>query len=310
MRQANLKRRTPSREPQWMNAEPAQRKGGKGVHPTLGLALGGGGARGFAHVPILEAIDELGLSPRIVAGTSIGALIGAAYASGMSGAAIRAYCEELFDRRTEIIKRLFARRNGGLTALWTQTSGNRSSAFSGEGILEALLPDTLPKSFEALKIPFLAVTTDFYEQTQHVLSAGPLIPAIAASSALPGLIRPIELDGRILVDGGFVNPVPFDLLKGEADIIAAIDVSAGPQQARGKAPSLIDAIIGSNQIAMRSVMREKLKTSAPDILIRPAIGHFRVLDFYKIDEIFAASQAAKDNFKRACEAALLRVARA
>ncbi len=269
--------------------------------PSFGIALGGGGARGFAHVLMFEALDETGIRPQIIAGTSIGALVGAAYAAGMSGAEIRAYCAELFHKRTEIMKRLFARRNGGVSALWTAANG---SAFSAERILEALLPDALPKDFAGLTIPFLAVTTDFYEQTQHVVTHGALIPAIAASSALPGLIRPIELEGHILVDGGFVNPVPFDLLKGRADVIAAIDVSAGPQQSRGKIPSLIDAIIGSNQITMRSVMHEKLKISAPDILIRPDIGRFRVLEFYKIDEIFAASEPAKDEFKRACEAAL------
>lgn len=269
--------------------------------PGFGIALGGGGARGFAHVLMLEALDELGIRPKTIGGTSIGALIGAAYASGMSGAEIRAYCAELFHRRTEIFKRLFARRNGGIAALWTAGNG---SAFSGERILEAVLPATLPKTFGELTIPFMAVTTDFYEQTQNVVTRGPLIPAIAASAALPGLLRPIELEGRILVDGGFVNPVPFDLLKGEAEIVVAIDVSAGPQPGRGQIPSLIDAIIGSNQITMRSVMHEKLKISAPDILIRPDIGHFRVLDFYKIDEIFAAAEPAKDELKRACEKAL------
>lgn len=269
--------------------------------PTIALALGGGGARGFAHVLMLEALEELGVAPRIIAGTSIGTLIGAAYASGMSGPDIRRYCEELFHKRTEIVKRVFSRWNAALGGL-RAVSG--TSVFSGERILESLLPETLPRSFEALKIPLLAVTTDFYSQHQHVLTQGPLIPAIAASCALPGVLRPIKLEGRVLVDGGFVNPVPFDLLKGHADIVAAIDVSAGPQQSHGKMPSLIDAIIGSNQISMRSVMREKLKSSAPDIMIRPEIGHFRVLDFYKIDEIFAGAESAKADFKRACESAL------
>ncbi|WP_170937136.1 MULTISPECIES: patatin-like phospholipase family protein [Rhodomicrobium] len=270
-----------------------------GADPSFALALGGGGARGFAHVLMLEALEELGIVPRVIAGTSIGALIGAAYASGISGPDIRSYCEELFHKRTRIVRRLFSRWN----ALGELRSGG-GSVFSGERILEALLPETLPRSFEALKIPLIAVTTDYYLQRQHLISTGPLVPAIAASCALPGVLRPIKLDGRVLVDGGFVNPVPFDLLKGRADIVAAIDISAGPQQSRGQMPSLIDSIIGSNQISMRSVMREKLKSSAPDIMIRPDIGHFRVLDFYKIDEIFAESISAKDHFKRACEAAI------
>lgn len=269
--------------------------------PSFGIALGGGGARGFAHVLMLEALDELGIRPRLIAGTSIGALIGAAYASGMSGAEIHTFCHELFQKRTRIVKRLFSSWNATLAQGWGSSG---ISMFKGERVLEALMPDALPAVFEELKIPFLAVTTDFYTQCPYVLAHGPLMPAIVASSALPGILRPVELDGRVLIDGGFVNPVPFDLLKGRAEIVAAIDVCAGPQQSRGQVPSLIEAIIGSNQITMRSVMREKLKSAAPDILIRPDIGQFRVLDFYKIDEIFAASEAAKDEFKRACETAI------
>ena len=269
--------------------------------PSFAIALGGGGARGFAHVLMLEALDELGIRPRLIAGTSIGALIGAAYASGMSGADIHEFCHELFQKRIQIVKRLFTRWSA---ALADRQGSSGVSILPGERVLEAILPEALPATFEELKIPLLAVTTDFYTQCPCILAAGPLMPAIVASSALPGIMRPVELDGKVLIDGGFVNPVPFDLLKGEADIVAAIDVCAGPQQSRGQVPSLIEAIIGSNQITMRSVMREKLKTGAPDILIRPDIGQFRVLDFYKIDEIFAASEAAKDEFKRACEAAI------
>lgn len=274
----------------------------KAQAPRFGLALGGGGARGFAHVPMLEALDELGIVPRLIAGTSIGALLGAAYASGMSGKEIRSYCGELFHRRTVILKRLYSHWNGEWFG--SDNSGNASLFFSTENILKGLLPEKLPETFEELKIPLLAVATDFYEQNQHVVETGPLIPAIAASSALPGILRPIELEDCVLIDGGFVNPVPFDLLQPHTDIVAAIDVSAGPQQSRGKMPTLIEAIIGSNQITLRSVLREKLKASGPDILIRPDIGHFRVLDFYKIDEIFAAAEAAKDEFKRTCETAL------
>ena len=269
--------------------------------PSFAIALGGGGARGFAHVLMLEALDELGIRPRLIAGTSIGSLIGAAYASGMSGADVRAFCRELFQKRTQIVKRLFSRWNAALT---DRISSPGISILPGERFLEAILPETLPATFEELKIPLRVVTTDFYTQCPCILSDGPLMPAIVASSTLPGIMRPVELDGKVLIDGGFVNPVPFDLLKGHADIVAAIDVLAGPQQGKGQIPSMIDAIVGSAQITMRALMHEKLNGSAPDILIRPDIGQFRVLDFYKIDDVFAASEAAKDEFKRACETAI------
>jgi NTE family protein len=275
--------------------------------PSFGIALGGGGARGFAHIPILEALDELGIIPSVIGGTSIGSMIGAAYASGMSGAEVRAYCEELFFRRTALVRRLIANWNTR-NPLFRGNGSN--SLFPGENVLKALLPPSLPETFEGLRIPLLAVTTDFYTQSQYVVESGPLVPAIVASSSLPGVLRPIELDDRVLIDGGFVNPVPFDLVQQRADIVAAIDITAGAQQSKGKLPSLIEAIIGANQITLRSVLQEKLKASAPDILIRPEIGHYKVLDFYKIKEILAAAEPAKEEFKRACEEAFARAERA
>lgn len=273
------------------------------TQPSFGIALGGGGARGLCHAMMLEAFDELGIRPAIIAGTSIGALMGAAYASGMSGADIAAHCRELFVKRTALIKRLLQRVsvNGSLAAIF---NGAAFPVFSGERILEALLPEDMPPTFEELNIPFLAVTTNFYTQNPCILSDGRLITAIAASCALPGILTPIEHGGRVLVDGGFVNPLPFDLLKGEADIIAAVDVSAGPQPGRRRLPSLIDSMVGSTQIALASLVREKLKACAPDILIRPKVGHFRVLDFYRLEDIFAAAAPAKDEFKRGCEKAI------
>jgi len=282
-------------------AHHAQARGG--AHPTFGVALGGGGARGLCHALMLEALDELGIRPSIIAGTSIGALIGAVYASGLGGADIVAYCRELFQKRTQIVKHLLLRVNvnGGFAGV---LNGSAIPIFAGERILEALLPESLPATFEALQIPFLAVTTDFFSQSPCIVSEGRLITAIAASCALPGILKPIEINGRVLIDGGFVNPLPFDLLKGHANIIAAVDVSAGPQQSRRRLPSLIETVVGSTQIALATLVREKLKAGAPEILIRPQVGHFRVLDFYRIDEIFAAAQSAKDEFKRACEKAV------
>jgi NTE family protein len=284
----------------------------RGDMPSFAIALGGGGARGLAHIPMLEALDELGIRPRIIAGTSIGALMGAAYASGMSGADMRAYYVELFSKRIAVIKRLFSRLSGegnSFSGLLSNTINAAMPFFPGERVLEALLPPELPATFEGLKIPFLAVTTDFYMQTQYVISSGPLIPAIAASAALPGVLRPVELEGRVLVDGGFVNPLPFDVFKGDANVTAAIDVSPGPSRGKERKkqfPSLMEVIIGSPLIALNTIIREKLKANAPDILIRPHIGQYNVLDFFKFEEIFANSEAAKTEFKRACEKAITR----
>jgi NTE family protein len=261
----------------------------------LGLALGGGGARGLSHIPMLEACDELGVKPAIIAGTSIGALIGAAYASGMSGADIRAYCAGMLATRRKALRHFIARWNGRLWDYWNPLT---PSLLNGEKLIEAAMPPSLPRRFEELKTPLLVMTTDFHAQAPHVASAGPLIPAITASAALPALFTPVELDGRVLIDGGFVNPLPFDLLFGQADIIAAIDVSGGPEEGGSGLPGSMDVMIGSTQIALRAIINEKLKARAPDILIRPDVGRFGVLDFFRAEEVWEAAAPAKEAFKR------------
>jgi NTE family protein len=272
--------------------------------PTLALALGGGGARGLSHILILEALDEMGVRPTAIAGTSIGALVGAAYASGMSAADIRAHCADLFQKRTELVRRFLKRWDGKLVDLWGSVAPPISAA---DRLLKALMPHELAHSFAELKIPLIVVTTDFYAQDQQIIEEGPLIPALTASAALPSLMRPIEIDGRLLIDGGFVNPLPFDLLAGRADVIAAVDVSAGAQEVRGKSPPFIDTLIGAMQISLRSIIQEKLRAGAPDILIRPNVGPYKVLDFFKFEEILIASADCKDEFKRAVEARMTAV---
>ena len=280
------------------------------VRPSVAIALGGGAARGLGHIPCLEALDELGLRPKLVAGTSIGAIIGVCYAAGMSGREIRGYASKLFQSRGEFMRRLAHRWPGSLYSLWNPLT---PAILNGETLLEILLPEGLPRMLEKLELPFLAVSTDFYGEEQVIFSVGPLLPAIAASSALPGLLKPVEFDGRVLIDGGFVNPTPFDVLTGKADIVIAIDVTGGTQRARNrraknpkaqKLPNSFDTWIGAAQITLRSIQREKLKNTAPDILIRPEVADFGILDFFKIEEILKAAEPAKDELKRQLEQAL------
>jgi NTE family protein len=263
---------------------------------SIAIALGGGAARGLAHVPMLEALDEMGLRPKAIAGTSMGSIVGAIYAAGLSGAEIRAHFERLLDSRRGPFKRLQERWPGSLLSL---IDPRTPSLVNGETLFEVMLPDKMPGTFEGLKIPLSIVATDFYAQEQVVLTSGPLIPAVAASSALPGLIKPVEIEGRVLIDGGYVNPTPFDLVRDEAAITIGVDVTG--QTARrpeGKLPSSIEAWVGAMQITFRSIVREKLKNDAPDVMIRPNVGAFGALDFYRHREIFAAAEPAKDQLKR------------
>jgi NTE family protein len=208
--------------------------------PTIGLALGGGSARGLAHILMLEAFDDLGVKPVAVAGTSIGSMIGGLYCTGMTGVEIRAYVEELLASRSEIFKRM-AKTRDGLRNLW---SFRAPSVVDGVTLFEVLLPQ-LRCDFASLKIPFTAVAVDYYKMEQVNIDQGPLIPAIAASSALPTILRPVTICGRVLVDGGFCNPCPWDVVAPKADRVVAVDVTGITSRgADDVAPNPIEAWIG------------------------------------------------------------------
>ena len=267
-------------------------------HPRVGLALGGGSARGLAHIVVLEALDELGLKPAAIVGTSMGAICGALYAAGLPASEIRAGFAGRLASRAAFARQLAGRLASGFTSLWSVRS---PSVIDNVTLLEMLLPDILHCDFAALRIPFAAVAADYYANEQVVLDRGPLIPAVAASCALPAWARPVLLDGRVLIDGGYVNPVPFDVVMDKTDITIAVDVIADTAPHAGvKVPVLPRrrrAMSGATQLLFRSVMREKLRWSAPDILIRPAVGAFGSLDFFRLGDILAAAEACKGELK-------------
>jgi NTE family protein len=274
-------------------SEPGSRQAGPG--PRIALALGGGSARGLAHILMLEAFDEMGIKPAVIAGTSMGAICGAAYAAGLSGAEVRAEFQALLGNRARFLRRFAGKLRGGFSTLW---SARAPSVVDNVTLFEMLLPEAMHCSFEALKIPFLAIATDFYAIEPVILDRGPLIPALAASAALPSLARPVLLDGRVLIDGGFVNPVPYDVVMDRGDITVAIDVTGDTKRRSSvKVPSTLDAMTGATQILFHSITREKLKSLAPDILIRPKVGAFAAFDYFKIDAILEAACPAKQDLK-------------
>src|SRR6185295_13251554 len=148
--------------------------------PSVALALGGGGARGLAHILVLEVLDELGLKPTVIAGTSIGAIFGAAYASGLSARLIRGHTEEVLSQRFGLAQALLAARSEpGLKLLPV-----RPSLLSPHLLLDQVRPSKVAQDFAGLSIPFKAVATDFYAQEQVVIDTGDLRSAVAASIAL------------------------------------------------------------------------------------------------------------------------------
>lgn len=280
------------------NAVQVRRTTNPARRPSIALALGGGGARGLAHVLMLEVFDELRLRPRVIAGTSIGALFGAAYASGLSARVIRAHTEEALSQRLDIARMLLSARAEPVMR-FLKFLPVRYALLQPDAVLDAVLPRGVPRTFDELDIPLRLVATDFYAQEQVVLSHGPLRPAVAASLALPAIFSPVTLEGRMLMDGGLVNPLPFDLLKGEADITVAIDVSGAPMgPGKHPHPSAFSALMSSSQILQRSIVREKLKVQQPDIYIDVGVDEFFVLDFHRFRQILKAAEPAKEQLRR------------
>jgi len=258
-----------------------------GRTPTIALALGGGGARGLAHIAVLEALDELSLRPIAIAGTSIGAVIGAAYAAGIPANQIRAHALSALRNRTRVFASLFEARVGRLGDLFAR--GN-PVLVDGERLLDQFWPPEVPDTFEALAIPFAVVAADYYGRAEITLSSGSLVSAVAASMALPGLVRPVEIAGQILIDGGAVNPLPCDQLRGTADILIAVDVSGGPSPTgETRIPDAFSTLFGAAQIMQAAIVAARTQAHPPDILVRPEVANFGALEFFKARQILEAA---------------------
>ncbi|MBZ9847266.1 patatin-like phospholipase family protein [Mesorhizobium sp. CA14] len=272
------------------------------MSPTFGVAFGGGGARGLAHIHIIEALDELGIRPAAIAGSSIGAIMGAGMASGMKGAEIHDYARSILGSRAEVAARMWRSRPG--TIAEAMQGGIRVSQFNIERILKAFLPEAIPQTFEALKIPLKVTATDYFGHCLAVFTEGDLHSALAASAAIPAVFRPVTREGRVLIDGGIYNPVPFDLIEEDADIIIAVDVVGAPSEAERRHPTTVDLMYGATQLMMQSIIANKLRQHPPDILIRPNVSKYRVLEFLKIEALMAETAEIKDELKRAVERAV------
>ncbi|MDP2621835.1 MAG: patatin-like phospholipase family protein [Hyphomicrobiales bacterium] len=267
---------------------------------TIGLALGAGGARGFAHISVLEALDELGLRPARISGTSIGAIIGAGYASGLAGREIRAHVLEVLGDRGRVLAKLMQLRPRRFKE-WFARGVLNAVQLDAERIIDLFVPDSLAQDFGDLSTPLSIIATDFYGWSECEMTEGPLRAAIAASIAFPPLFTPVIHKGRVMVDGGMVNPLPADKLAG-SDIVIAVDVVSGPAQRDGREiPTPMNAIFGAAQILMQSIISEKLRSDRPDILLRPDVNEFRVLDFLKVRAILKAADPTKEELKRRLE---------
>lgn len=265
------------------------------IMPRIGVALGGGSARGLTHIPFIEAMDEMGVVPSVISGTSIGALIGAGWASGMTGKQLREHALSVLSSMQVIAGRLWNAQIGDLGGL---IRNGLSIQLDGNAVVDAFIPPALPDDFGKLRVPLYVVATDYQSWHQVVFNSGPLKPAIAGSISIPSFFRPVSFANHLLVDGGVVNPLPVDQAA-DCDVLVAIDVNGDPApNLNGLPPSALDTWFGAAQIMMHSLTAQMLAAYPPDVFVRPRVADFGFLEFWRVKEILEHVDADKDGFKR------------
>ncbi len=239
--------------------------------PTIGLALGGGAARGAAHIGVLRAMQEDGKRPDYIAGTSIGALVGGLYAFGVDLEDLRKAAQDLhwMDLAGATLSRFGLLRN--------QELGRLVQSFVGD------------RRLEDAPIPFAAVATDIHTGEAVVLKEGRLIDAILATTAIPGIFVPAKLDGRMLVDGGLVENVPISPLKGMgAEVLVAVNLNGATRYDQPQ--SVIDVILNAMDIAIDTTTKQQLK--AADLLIEMDLSAYSRTDSADVRELVAEGYRA------------------
>ena len=228
------------------------------VAPRIALALGGGAARGFAHIGVIKALESHGIVPDIVVGTSAGSLVGALYASGYGG----------FD-----LQRVALQLDDTVIADWSLPD---RGFIKGEALQNFVNQAVQNRLLEKLNKPFAAVPTDLQSGEPVVFRTGNTGMAVRASSSVPGVFQPVSISGRDYVDGGLVSPVPVRAARGMgADIVIAVYISNNPRL--GKTRDSVDVMLQSFAIMGQSIAGYELNEA--DIVIRPDTGRIRSTGF-------------------------------
>jgi NTE family protein len=250
----------------------------------IGVVLGAGSARGWAHIGVLRALEQAGIRPQIVCGASIGALVGAVYANGG----------------------LDALEEWVLSLTWRKVLGFFDISFNG-GILKGaklisyLHDNLLETTVEEMALPFGAVATDLRNGREIWLREGRAVDVVRASIALPGLFTPCERDGRLLVDGALVNPVPVSLCRAMgADFVIAVDLGSGlagrqvRSAAKNREPNMIEVLTESLNIMQVRITRSRLAGEPADALIMPRLGDVGSLDYHRAAESIEEGRLATE----------------
>jgi len=263
----------------------------------IGIALGAGGARGLAHIIILEAFEELGIKPHIISGSSIGAIVGAAYASGMSTKEMKNSVEELVLSKdfkfTEFYKKYDVFKIIDMLGVSMSTSG----FFKGDKFIDYYKKRIKTYQFSELEVPIKIVATEYWDKKEHHFTSGNLIDAVRASYALPTLFTPMKIKEELYYDGGMVNPLPFDIIQKECDYVIAVDVSSKKGINSKDIPNALDSLFAAFQIMQNSILKEKLKLRKPNILLEIDIKDVRMFEFNKVEAIWNEAKKYKKILK-------------
>lgn len=262
----------------------------------IGIALGGGGAKGMAHIGVLRVLDSVGVKIDIIAGTSAGAIAGSLYAAGKTPQEIEAVVSNLR------LQQLLTRDRTG------------TGFFSTNGIRRVIETEIGKMTrIEDLPLKFIAMAVDMDSGEEIAFDSGPVADAVCASAAFPGLFAPVQIDGHGYFDGGVINSVPFDVARRRgASRVLAVDLGSDDPvftiqlpQRRGSAWFYRLLFAVGNQrvvrvatraigVMSRQIRRQKLKESPPDLILRPLVQHVGMMDFdLALDCILAGEQAAR-----------------
>ncbi|MFA9557343.1 patatin-like phospholipase family protein [Evansella sp. AB-rgal1] len=240
------------------------------MKPTIGLALGSGGSRGFAHIGVLKVLKEHGVSIDYIAGSSMGALIGVLYGAGYEA--------------TMLEKMALQFRRKYLLDFTVPKMG----FIKGDKAKQLIKMLVNQKKIEDLSPPVYVITTDLMKGEKVIFKKGDIAQAVRASIAIPGIVVPETIDGKLYVDGGVVDRVPVSVVKEMgADIIIAVDVSYVDEEP--EITSIYDVIIQSMDIMEKEVMRHReIET---DIMIRPSLSHISSTQYSNVQEIIQSGEA-------------------
>ncbi len=270
----------------------------------IGLALGSGGARGLAHILMFEVFEELGITPSVISGSSIGAILGASFASGTPSKEIKEVVNDLIFHKNSKFWQIHKRSDYTKMLNFIDFGLKPGGIIKGEKFLKVLKEEIKVNTFEELKIPLKVVATEYWDHSEVILEKGDLHKAVISSFSLPGLFPPVNIDDKLLIDGGMSNPLPYDLIQKECDITIAIDVSAKKDKIDNGPPPSYEVLFSAFQIMQNSIVTEKLKRTKPDIMINTEIKGIRVHEFMKAESIYSQACKAKNNLKYILEKAL------